>query len=459
MKELEFIKYALVPYTRGRVIEVGTTKPFNHFIGVGPEDVSLFADSSMNAVFSCVLDDLADQSTELKEWLRVIKPSGYLCLFGKSPEMMKQIGCTWDLVVNRAHEGRWLQIYQKGGPGYRESWKKPKADKRAIVMRYGGFGDMFQAASVFPALKKQGYHITVNTYDRGKELLKSDPHVDEFLLQDPNQVPGDEIGFYVEYLQSQYDKVVNLCESVEGSLVAIPGRTPRYWPKRARQFLMDKNYVEMTHAIAETDGPFEMKFYPTVEEREWAVRERTKMGVGPIILWSLSGSSVNKTWPYVDQIIARLLTTFPDCRIVLAGGEGEQMLETPWKNEPRVLRRCGVWGIRETITFAQKQCDVVIGPDTGVMQAVGHEPVGKILILGHSTKEQVSKHWVNTVSIEPPPTVKCAPCLKLHYNFSDCHRGPNTGVALCQEMIPAEVVWVSILGILKRTKVLDRVAV
>jgi ADP-heptose:LPS heptosyltransferase len=445
-------KFSLVPYTRGRVIEVGTSKPFPHFIGVGPDDVALFADQTMDAVYSGVLDKL-DKSV-LKEWIRVLKNGGHLCVEGDVTEVMRSVGCTWDLLVNK--DG--LQVYKKGGPGFRESWKKPISDKRALVIRYGGFGDMLQAASIFPALKKQGYHITVNTYERGKDLLKADPYVDDFLIQDQDQVPGDQLGEYIEYLQTQYHKVVNLCESVEGSLVALPGRTPRYWPKRARLFLMNKNYVEMTHAIAETDGPFDMKFYSTQEEREWAAKERISMGNGPIILWSLSGSSVNKTWPYVDQIIARLLTTFPECRMIFAGGETEKMLEGPWEKEPRVLKRCGVWSIRETIAFAKHQCEVVIGPDTGVMQAVGHEPVGKVLLLGHSTKEQVSKYWINTVSIEPPASVPCSPCLLLHYSFKDCHRGPQTGVSLCQEMIPAEVVWVSTLGLLKKANVLERIA-
>lgn len=444
-------KFDLVPYTRGRVMEIGTTKPFPHFVTLGPEDVSLFADNSMDAVYSKVLDALEPQKV-LKEWLRIIKSGGHLCVEGDVIEAMKSSGSTWDLVFNQ----HGLQVYKKGGPGFRERWKKPKAEKRALVIRYGGFGDMFQAASVFPPLKKAGYHVVVNTYERGKDLLKADPNVDEFVIQDPDQVPGDQLGEYIDYLQTQYEKVVNLCESVEGSLVALPGRTPRYWPKQARQFLMNKNYVEMTHAIAETNGPFEMKFYPTIEEREWAAKQRTSIGGSPTIVWSLSGSSVNKTWPHVDQIVARLLTTFPECRIVFCGGPEDKLLEGPWEKEPRVLRRCGEWSIRETITFAQKYADVVIGPDTGVMQAVGHEPMGKVLLLGHSTKEQVSKHWVNTVSLEPPPSVPCAPCLMLHYSFVDCHRGPKTGVALCQEMIPADIVWAGILGLLKKSKILDR---
>lgn len=410
---------------------------------LGIEDIKLFADGVMDAVYVGVMND----PTALKQCLRVLRMGGYLCATTDIRKLMETSGTTWDLVKNDG-----LQVYQKGGPGYRESWKKPKAEKRALVIRYGGIGDIMQAGSTFPGLKRQGYSVTVATYEVGRELLKADPNVDDFVIQDRDQVPNDELGEYVDYLRTQYDKVVHLSESVEGSLVALPNRPSRTWPKGARRFLMDRNYLEMTHAIAEVPEPYEMRFYPTQDEREWAAKMRTHISGKPIILWALSGSSVNKAWPYVDQIVARLMTTFTDCRVIFVGGEADAWLEAGWDNEKRVIKRCGQWSIREAITFAQRQADLVIGPDTGILNAVGLEQVPKVLILGHSTKEQVSKHWINTTSIEPPPSVPCAPCLQLHYNFSDCHRGPNTGVALCQEAIPADIVWAAILGALNKTK-------
>jgi len=436
----DIAKYELVPFTRGRVLQLGQEKIFPHFITLGVNDLNLFA-PVMDAVYVGELDE----PESLKNVSKVLKNGGYVCSTKDLTEVLQKTGNTWDYL----HRDNY-HIYSKGGP-QRESWKKPKPSRRAIVLRYGGFGDMLQACSVFPGLKEQGYHLTVATYERGKDLLKEDPHVDAFVIQDPDQVPSDEIGLYVEYLKTVYQKVVNLCESVEGSLVALPGRTARYWPKSARHFLMDKNYLEMTHAIADVPYPFRMKFYPSLEEREWALKERTRMGGKPIILWALSGSSVNKAWPYLDIVVARLLTSF-DCRIIFVGGEADAYLEKGWENEPRVLKRCGVWNTRQSMTFAMRQADVVVGPDTGIMQAVGLEDVPKVLILGHSTIEQVSKHWKNTVSIEPPPSVECRGCLLLHYNFDDCHRGPQTGVALCQESIPPDIVWAGILGSLKKTK-------
>jgi ADP-heptose:LPS heptosyltransferase len=441
------VKYELVPFTRGRVIEVGNTRPFPHFIGVSPEDISLFADETMDAVYSENLDKFKDPKKALTQWWRVLKKGGYLIV--KDAKDMESVG-TWDCVYTA---DTWA-VYQKGGPGHRYSGKKPKPEKSCLVIRYGAIGDMIQTSSIFPALKKQGYHITVNCYESGKEILMNDPNVDAFLVQDRDQVPNVDLGEYWEYLATQYTKVVNLSESVEGSLLAVEGRTPWYWPKEVRHKYMNHNYLETTHLIAEVEGPYLAKFHPTQEEREWAAKERMKMGSGPIVMWSLSGSSVHKSWPHLDTIIARFLTSF-DGKIVLVGDEMCQLLEEPWKNEPRVIRRSGVWKIRESLTFACKQADIVIGPETGLLNAVGMEEVAKVCMLSHSTKENLTKHWKNTVAIEPPKSVPCYPCHKLHTSFRDCPRG-ETGTSLCQEMIPADVVWPAMLGILKRT---NRIAV
>ena len=45
----------------------------------------------------------------------------------------------------------------------RFSWKEPRPEKKAAVVRYGAIGDMVQVSSIFPGLKDQGYHLTVYT--------------------------------------------------------------------------------------------------------------------------------------------------------------------------------------------------------------------------------------------------------------------------------------------------------
>jgi hypothetical protein len=82
---------------------------------------------------------------------------------------------------------------------------------------------------------------------------------------------------------------------------------------------------------------------------------------------------VHKTWPYLDKIVAMILTNTTGC-VVLVGDESCQLLEQNWEAESRVVRRSGVWSIRQTLAFID-QADLLVGPETGVMNAAGLHPV------------------------------------------------------------------------------------
>ena len=501
-------KYDVVPYVRGRLMDIGagpyrifpyaiTVDNLDHAGRFGwqykpdviadASNLSMFATGSFDSVFSShTLEHLEDTAANLREWFRVIKPGGYLVLYLPHKDLypnigqpganqdhkfdfhqdditkiMEAVGC-WDLVVNEVrdndfgpgstlNEYSFLQVFQKQAEGHSHSWKKPKPEKTAVVIRYGGFGDMIQSSSILKLLKEGGYHVTFNTTPAGQEILKADPHIDAFWLQDKDQVPMEELGNYWTAMKPRYDKFINLTESVEGTLLAVPGNTLHNWPKAARHAVCNQNYLEHTHRIAQLPDRYDQKFYPTDEEKAWARKTREDMGGNLIVCLSLSGSSVHKSWPHIDQLIARFLTTFPDVRIVLMGNQMCQLLERGWENEPRVLRRSGVWQIRESLTFVCREADLLIGPETGVLNAAGMELVQKICFLSHSTKENLTKHWKNTVSLTPPPSVDCYPCHMLHFNFDHCKKDAQTGVAACQAAIPVDMVWAASLGLLKKS--------
>lgn len=171
---------------------------------------------------------------------------------------------------------------------------------------------------------------------------------------------------------------------------------------------------------------------------------------GFIIAWALAGSSGHKTWPYLDSALAAILLEFPDAKIVLMGGEAAKILEQGWENEPRVIRRSGVWKIRESLAFVQV-ADLVIGPETGVTNSVSCEPMPKVVFLSHSTHENLTRDWVNTHILASAETTcpgrgeNAAPaCHQLHFGWSRCKQTPE-GVAQCQADISASdafrVIW------------------
>lgn len=506
------VKYDAVPYTRGRGLDIGcgAYKAFPHFIGVdnmhhaqefgwdyepnlavdSADNLDIIAGESMDFVFSShLLEHMEDIRATLQEWWRVIKVGGYLVLYlpddelypkvgepGANPdhkhnlnrkmirETMRKIG-SWDLVVEEqrntdngegehGNEYSFYQVFKKrhwdDGAGNRHNYPcyDEKPGETACVVRYGGFGDMIQASTVFPYLKEQGYHITVMTTPRGQNLLSANPYVDDFIIQDTDQVPNNELCYFWNVWREKFDKFINLSESVEGSLLALPGRTMYDWPAVARNFMLDRNYLEMTHMIADIPmGNYQPHFFPNGEEEVWAaeIEKTINPGKRPVIAWSLAGSSVHKAWPWLDIVVARIMTE-TDAIVVTMGDELCQVLEMGWENEPRVIRTSGIWDIRQSITYAQKQADMVIGTETGLLNAVGMEPVNKIITLSHSSEENLTKHWKNVQALTPDPEhVTCFPCHQMHYGFPYCRKHDETGCAICQVDISADQMWSAIL--------------
>jgi len=447
-------RYDIVPYTRGRGLSIGGDKIYPHFITLNHENaeiicdcenLDLFTSNSMDFVFSNYLTKL--DSKALKAWWRVIKDGGHLVLYLPEEEIvhdlilfMENVGY-WDIVLSEFNQedDKFLQVYKKLPVKKHEySFRDEKPEKTCCIVRYGGIGDHIMASSVFPGLKKQGYHLTVNTNPNGYEILKNNPFIDEFIIQDQEQVPNLELFQYWKHLAGKFDKFINLSESVEGTFLAIRGRPVHGWPKPLRNKLLNANYLEITHDISGVPYVPDQKFYSTEKERVKAKKLVLRMG-GNVITWVLSGSSVHKVWPYLDAAIARIMMYYPDYKVVLIGDQLSQILEHGWANEPRVIKKCGIWGIRESLAFAEHS-SMVVGPQTGVMPAVSMLNMPKIMFLSHSTVENISRDWVNCFNLIPE-NCHCYCCHMMHYGFEHCPRDEETGVSLCQAKISLEQFW------------------
>lgn len=349
-------------------------------------------------------------------------------------------------------------------------------------MRYGGIGDCLQTSSILAALRLQGWHITVNTTPKGRHVISADPNVDAWWLQDKDQVPSELLGSYWTRLGERFDKIVNLSESVEGGLLAMPGRIQHMWNDEARRAILNVNYMTRMNDIAGTSGaPNRAAFYPTDDEKAYALARRANLDAGKrafVILWCLSGSSIHKVYPWTDRAL-RLLMQVPKIKIVFAGGpeceilehglaqimlravevSEEQshtmsrgalmaMLDTVY-GDGRIRFTSGAWDIRHTLAFAQV-ADMVIGPETGVLNAVAMAKVRKIVMLSHSTANNLTKDWVNTtVLAADPKRVPCYPCHRLHYTREFCPENVETGAAACASDIDPQLVLEAILRAFK----------
>src|SRR5205814_1411620 len=134
------------------------------------------------------------------------------------------------------------------GKGRSFSYANPKPAKTCAIVRYGAIGDQIMTSSIFPWLKSQDFHVTLYCQSGdGFEAIKHDPHIDRFIIQDKDAVPAQFLEEFWNATKPKYTKWINLCESVEGTLLAFPGRANWEWSNELRAKYLNRNYLEWTH--------------------------------------------------------------------------------------------------------------------------------------------------------------------------------------------------------------------
>jgi ADP-heptose:LPS heptosyltransferase len=165
-----------------------------------------------------------------------------------------------------------------------------------------------------------------------------------------------------------------------------------------------------------------------------------------VILWALAGSSrFHKTWPHMDAVLARLMLEYEGVDVILCGGPETIPLQAGWENEPRIHKMAGQWPMRMTLAMLD-HVDLVIGPETGVLNAAADLPLPKVVFLSHSTHENLTRDWKNTTALAAESVIcpgrgenEAPACHMMHYTPEHCRVGSSC-IAVCQEAInPAGV--------------------
>lgn len=291
--------------------------------------------------------------------------------------------------------------------------------KKALVCRYGAIGDQIMVTPLLRKLKESGYHVTVNCLDRASEIFQNNPNVDNLITQKNDEIPNKDLGPYWDKLKVGYDVFINLSGSIERGLLKIEGEDDFKMTMAERHAACNVNYYDQTLALGgypEVTGMNGELYFTPVEE-SWAKMMRHQYEKRFVIVWSLSGSSYHKIWPHQEYAAMEFLKEHEDATIFTVGGGWEKVLEF---NHPRAKKRCDIWKIRQSMIVA-KYADLVIGPETGILNAAGCFNTPKILFLSHSTVENICKYWVNCYPMEPDKTkVPCYPCHQIHHTLNSC---------------------------------------
>lgn len=331
----------------------------------------------------------------------------------------------------------------------------------AGVCRFGGVGDNLVAASVCRPLKKLGYKVEFITTDKGSNthtVFLNNPFIDKLSLKREGDIPsgGLEWQRWFATRSHEYELFANLSHSMEYLHSFFESQTQFWWPQDFRRKIAAGSYLETVHNIFGVPHIFGPLFFPTDEEVANARRVCEETVGRRFLAWVVSGSRLDKIYPYAAMTIARIIVEL-DIPVVLFG-IGEKQAQMAEQIRDHVIRQNGTrdmfhmavqdllpveqrWPLRAALTTVM-QADCVVTPDTGTAWAVAFEEMPKIVMVSHASAENITKHWINTTTLHADPMrVPCWPCHRLHDNEATCTPNKDGGhAAACISDISAQTI-------------------
>jgi len=289
---------------------------------------------------------------------------------------------------------------------------------------------MVMTTPIIKKLKEEGYTVVLNAQGYARQVVTCNPNVDHVIAQKRNEIAPENLPEYWENMSYGFDKVVNLSGTVEDALLKVEGGEKFKWSHKRRHKKCNKNYIDysMKHSGYDVEGAMPELYFSKAEHR-WAKKTMDKFKGKFVILWSLSGSAYHKTYPFSDYTGNEFLNKHPDAVIITVGDYMCKILE--WEH-PRLKTWAGRTTIRQSMILT-KYVDLVIGTETGILNASSCFDTPKIIMLSHSSEENLTKYWENVYPVHGD--VSCYPCHQLHYTNESCKQNSATKSPLCMTQI------------------------
>jgi len=467
--EVRKCRNRVVQYLHGTVLDIGCgdEKIIPQAIGVDldpkadlrvdlsrPDALSLFNNDSVDVIFSShFLEHIIDYEGALRQFWRILKPNGLLILYLPHRDLYPRIGeeganpdhkhdfvpedilnalskfARYTVIRNQTHDE--ADEYSFELVISKDLQARPEEDTRdkLLLIRYGAMGDLITITPVIRLLA-QKHKVIVNTVPGSADILWHNPYVHELRVQQAGAIPNDQLGDYEAQIRSSYAKIVTLHESIERTLL-LEERDPEYHlPKEERHRLCNINYYDHTlnRAGLNAYGLRPEIYLSHHEQFMGELFRRTHRGFF-LIQWQVTGSAAHKIYPYTELITDALLERYPDIKIFLTGG-GEFKVDVSQWNK-RLVNKVGWWNHRQACVMT-KFMDLVVSPETGVLNASGAFDTPKIGILTHSSRENLTKYFLNDYSLESQ--APCAPCHRMIHGINQCPVDANYGLPICMSL-------------------------
>lgn len=300
--------------------------------------------------------------------------------------------------------------------------------KKALIVRMGAFGDMLIISPVIEELYRLGYEITLYTGWRGEEVYRHDHRIKE-IKRHQEDIKDTQLFFEaIEKVKKEtpHDYFVNFTGSIEHNVALHPIMPEYIYPKYEREKIANRNYYDETATWAITKGEGEIPEFKFREDLRPSLifKEEEVNKLLPYIkpdmfniLWCLSGSGCNKVYPWTEFVMSDLLKKNPKIHFITVGDNKCKILGNYNELLPKenITELAGDISMRESCILTSL-VDLVVSPDTGVLHASGCFDTPKIGLMGHTTRENITKHFKSDYSLEAD--CPCAPCFFLIYNHN-----------------------------------------
>lgn len=285
--------------------------------------------------------------------------------------------------------------------------------RRCLIVRHAALGDTIVASACLPYLQEDGYLVDFMTNERGQEILRHNPRINKLVHFEDNMVPIEHLGAYYDAVSDDYDMTVILTQSIEAAYLHVFPSEGYYWTMRKRRKACDVNYYEETIRVAgyEPNGNATGELYFSKDDILFSRGIRHKYKDNFLIIWALAGSALHKSYLYFEPVARMLLHAIPEAVIIAAGQMQEVSLTF---RHPRLIPMALFYPNQSFMSACAltKVADLVLGPETGLLNAAGCFDTPKMVFLTHSSKTNLTKTWTNDYSIQS--MTECSPCHLLH---------------------------------------------
>jgi len=289
-----------------------------------------------------------------------------------------------------------------------------KKKKRALVIRYGALGDGIIATACFPYLKRDGYDITLRGSGRVLDVCQNNPHISSFVKHERGSVEQGKLHEHFETIGEGYDKVVNLTSTMENKhLFCYP--QPEYYKslgwRRWRNAPFNWYENQVIKAGYEPEGRVlgQMFFSKKEVKKVKYFLKRLDYKKNFIFMWALSGSSIHKVYRWYEKVAREFLKRHPNSILISSGGYEGKILTFQHERAYDLSRTEQPFRFSACLS---KYVNLVLGPETGLLNAAGCFKTPKICFLTHSGKHNLTRHWHNDYSMQSH--CHCSPCYYLH---------------------------------------------